>query len=88
LRKQDTPTVPLISDKDKDKTVIKWAPLFEDVMSRTFGARGPLMYVIREVVAVPAEVDDPLDPQSYFGASGSLIEELTYSTPSAHWSSI
>ena len=81
LRKQDTPTVPLISDKDKDKTVIKWAPLFEDVMSRTFGARGPLMYVIREVVAVPAEVDDPLDPQSYFGTSGSLIEELIARLP-------
>ena len=81
LKKQDSPDVPLISDKDKDKKVIKWLPLFDDAMSRTFGAKGPLMYVIRENDAVPEEVDDPLDNNRHYGASGSLLEELSKRLP-------
>ena len=76
LKKQDTPEVPKISDKDKDKKVINWMPRFEDAMSRTFGAKGPLMYVIRTTAPVPTEVDDPLVANSHFGVSGSMMEEL------------
>ena len=42
LKKQDASDVPLTSDKDKDKKVIKWLPLFDDAMSRTFGTKGLL----------------------------------------------
>lgn len=28
LKKQDKPDVPLMNDRDKEKSIIKWAPLF------------------------------------------------------------
>ena len=81
LKTQDDPTVPEINDKDYDRKVIKWVPIFLDCVSRTYGSRGPLSYVLRDEETVPAEVDDPLQPQSYFGASGSLLDELTARLP-------
>ena len=76
LRKQDEPTVPLVTDKDGDRKIIKWVPIFLDCLSRSYGVRGPLVYILRDDPAVPAEASDPLDAQSYFGASGSLHDEL------------
>ena len=81
LRKQDAPDVPMVNDKDKEKKIIKWVPLFEDTLSRTFGSKGPLLYVIREAAEVPPEADDPLDADSHFGSSGSLLEELITRLP-------
>lgn len=81
LRKQDAPDVPTLSDKDKEKKVIKWAPLFEDTLSRTFGSKGPLIYVIRENAEVPTEADDPLLDGCHYGDSGSMLEELTKRLP-------
>ena len=46
LKKQTSPKVPLVSDKDKEKKIIKWVPLFEDALSRTFGSNGPLVYIV------------------------------------------
>jgi hypothetical protein len=57
-------------------------PLFEDALSRTFGSnKGPLIYVLRDNVDVPTEVDDPLDPNCHYGQSGSMIEELILRLP-------
>ena len=81
LKKQDNPDVPLVNDKDKEKKVIKWVPLFEDTLSRTFGSKGPLIYVLREDAAVPSEVDDPLQARAHYGSSGSLMEELIKRLP-------
>ena len=81
LKDQDDPDVPSISDKDVDRKVIKWAPIFKDCMSRTFGSRGPLAYVLRDDPAVPTELEDPLQANSYFGASGSLLDELIARLP-------
>ena len=82
LKKQDAPDVPLVYDKDKDKKVIKWAPLFLDAMSRTFGAKGPLRYVLRENAAVPAEAEDPLSENCHYSATaGSMLEELIRRLP-------
>ena len=81
LKKQDAPEIPTVNDKDKDKKVIKWVPLFEDAMSRTFGAKGPLRYVIRQSEAVPNEDLDPLLVHSHHGESGSLLEELVRRLP-------
>lgn len=81
LKKLDTPEVPLVHEKDRDKKVIKWIPLFEDAMSRTFGAKGPLRYVIRETAAVTAEADDPLQANRHYGIAGSLLEELINRLP-------
>ena len=81
LREQDEPTVPLINDRDNDRKVIKWVPIFMDCASRTFGSKGPLAYVLHENETVLAEVDDPLQPQSYFGSSGSLQDELIARLP-------
>ena len=83
LKDQTAPTPPAINDRDKDRTVIKWAPIFEDCLSRTYGSRGPLSYVLREDAAVESEVDDPLGVDdttgainSYYGKSGCLHSEL------------
>lgn len=76
LRDQDEPETPLINDKDGDRKVIKWVPTFLDSLTRTYGINGPLVYVLREDSEVPPEADDPLEFESYFGASGSLHEEL------------
>ena len=81
LRDQDEPEIPTISDKDNDRKIIKWAPIFMDCMSRTFGPRGPLSYVLRDEVTVPTEIDDPLMPNKWYGASGSLLDELVRRLP-------
>ena len=77
LRDQDAPEVPLINDKDADRKVIKWVPVFLDCLTRSYGINGPLSYVLRENPLVPTELEDPLQPDSYYGASGSLHDELT-----------
>ena len=83
LKKEDAPKAPAIRDQDNDRKVIKWAPIFQDCLARTYGSRGPLIYVIRDDEAVPSETDDPLgvddatgNVNSYFGSSGCLHEEL------------
>ena len=76
LRDQSEPEVPLINDKDNDRKVIKWVPIFLDCLTRTYGIRGPLVYILRENSAVPTEIDDPLEENSYYGESGSLNDEL------------
>ena len=81
LKEQDAPEVPDVKDSDKEKRVIKWAPVFLDCMSRTFGVKGPLAYVLRTDVAVPDQATDPLPQNSYFGASGSLVQELINRLP-------
>ncbi len=81
LKDEDEPKVPKINDSDSDRKIIRWAPIFEDYLSRCFGSKGPLRYVVREDDVVPSEIDDPLDANSYFGQSGSLIEELTSRLP-------
>lgn len=81
LKSQDDPTIPLVNDKDHDRKVIKWVPIFLDCVSRTYGSRGPLAYVLRDEVAVADETADPLQAQAYYGASGSLLDELTARLP-------
>ena len=76
LRDQDSPDVPLINDKDNDRKVIKWVPVFLDCLNRSYGISGPLSYILRDDPAVPDEASDPLQASSYFGVSGSLHDEL------------
>ena len=86
LKEDDAPIAPSINDKDNDRKVIKWAPIFKDCLSRTFGHRGPLSYVLREDAIVLDEAYDPLKIDtttgvinSYFGLSGGLQDELVAS---------
>ena len=76
LRGQDEPSVPLVSEKDGDRKIIKWVPIFIDCLARSYGVRGPLVYVLRDDPTVPLEANDPLDAHSCFGISGSLHDEL------------
>jgi len=76
LKDEDEPKVPKINDKDHDRRIIRWAPIFRDCLASTFGARGPLSYVLRDNVNVPNEIDDPLLPGCYYGESESLLSEL------------
>ena len=59
-----------------DCKVIKWAPIFKDCIYCTFDSCGPLAYVLCDEPAVPTEVVDLLQANSYFGASGSILDEL------------
>ena len=88
LKEEDAPKAPTINDKDNDRKVIKWSPIFKDALSRTFGHTGPLIYVLRENVAVEPEALDPLNVNdttgvvnSYHGKSGSLQDELYMRLP-------
>ena len=76
LQKETSPDVPEVKDSDNERKVIKWAPIFMDCMSRTYGIKGPLAYVFRENVEVTPEADDPLLDNNYFGVSGGLQSEL------------
>ena len=76
LQKEDPPKVPVVSDSDNDRKIIKWAPAFVDCMSRTFGIKGPLAYILRDEVNVQNEAADPLLGNDYFGVSGSIQAEL------------
>lgn len=76
LQKEDAPDVPPVKDADNERKVIKWAPIFIDCMSRTYGIKGPLAYVLRDNVEVVPEAEDPLQENSYFGISGGLQSEL------------
>ena len=81
LRKQDAPDVSEVNDKDREKKIIKWVPLFEDALSRTFGSKGPLVYVVRDNAEVPTEEEDPLLDNCHYGSAGSLVEELIKRLP-------
>jgi hypothetical protein len=81
LKSQDDPSVPLINDKDNDRKIIRWVPIFIDCLTRTYGVRGPLAYVLREDEDVPDEGDDPLANNAHYGASGSLHDELIARLP-------
>ena len=69
-----SPEVPLVSDKDKEKEIIKWVPLFEDALSQIFGSKGPLVYIVQKNDEVPDVVDEPLIKNAHDGASGSMLE--------------
>ncbi len=46
LDEQEEPTIPKILDRDNDRKIIRWAPIFMDSLSRVYGFLGPLSYVI------------------------------------------
>ena len=69
LKKQDDPDVPSISDKDNDRKIIKWVPIFIHYTSHTYGSRGPLSCVLCDSAEVSTELNDPLEHQAYYGAS-------------------
>ena len=81
LKKQDAPDVPDVKDNDGDRKIIKWLPIFFDCMSRKYGVKGPVAYVLRENVEVPDVADDPLLLNAYYGMSGSLQGELLARLP-------
>ena len=73
MKKQTSPEVPLFSDKYKEKKIIKWVPLFEDSLSRTFRSKGPLVYIVRENSKIPNAGDYTLPANVHYGESGSML---------------
>ena len=81
LKNEDSPKPPFINDKDSYRKAIKWAPIFQDCLSRTYGSVGPLVYVLRAASTVPTETDDPIQSDlvmdtvnAYHGKSSSLYD--------------
>ena len=64
LINRDAPNVPLISDKENDRKVIKWVPMLQDCLTRSYGIHGPLSYICRDDPEVPEEINDPLPADS------------------------
>ena len=52
-----------------------------DCLSRTYGTKGPLVYVLGEDQEVPDEGEDPLQSNTYFGEVGCLYDELIKRLP-------
>ena len=52
-----------------------------DCLSRTYGTKGPLGYILRENQEVPDEGEYPLQPNTYFRESGCLHDELIKRLP-------
>ena len=75
LRDQAEPDVLLINDRDNDHKVIKWAPIFLDCLTCSYGiygTNGPLAYILSEEPVIPTEIENPLENDAYYGVSGSL----------------
>ena len=95
MKKEDDPTIPKINDRDNDRKIIRWAPIFLDCMEHHYGAKGPLRYVLRDEVPFQPEFLDPLTDHvvgnialgieavqgTYYGESGSLVGELIARLP-------
>ena len=76
LKEKTSPEVTLFRDKDKEKIIIKWFPLFEDALLHIFGRKFPFVYIVRENSEVPDVDDDTLTTNEHYGRSGSMLEEL------------
>ena len=87
LKELDEPKVPKVNDRDGDRKIIRWAPIFKDALSRTYGSKEPLSYILREESTVPDENEDPLltndvgNVIACFGESGSILDELIKRLP-------
>ena len=78
----DEPKTPLVNEKDGQRKVINWLPIFVDFISQIYGTLGPLSHALRAESEVAPELPDPArpniisDPIQRFGSSGSMISEL------------
>ena len=43
MKKEDDPKVPKINDRNGDRKVIRWLPIFLNKIENTHGGRGPLL---------------------------------------------
>lgn len=43
IKDEDDAKVPKTNDKDNVRKIIRWAPIFKDCLSSSFGSRGPLI---------------------------------------------
>ena len=76
IKKEDDLEVPMISNRDNDRKMIKQGPIFMNCLCRTYGTTGPLLYILRKTFDVPPEIDDPLENNNYFCSSGSLNDDF------------
>ena len=81
IMSEDDPKVPKIVDRDGDRRIILWAPIFLDNLDAIIGAKVPLHYVLRDEPIVPLEGNVPRDQNAYYGASGVLADELVARLP-------
>ena len=78
---EDDPKVPKIVDCDGDRRIIHSEPIFLDNQDEIIGAKGTLRYVLRDEPIVPLKVNDPLDQNAYYGASGGLADKIVARPP-------
>ena len=78
---EDETKLPKIVDRDGDRIIIRWAPIFMDNLDAIIGAKGALRYVLWDEPIVPLEGNNPLDQNAYYGASGGLADELVARLP-------
>ena len=52
---EDDPKVLNIFDRDGDRRIIRWAPIFLDNLDAIIGVKGPVHYFLRDKPIVPLE---------------------------------
>ena len=80
-RTQDDPKVPKVNYKEPASKIICWDTIFLYFLSSAYGSHGPLRYVMRDNTDVHGEDKGPLLVNTYYGQSGSLLEELIERLP-------
>ena len=70
-----------VINKDNNRKIVLWSPIFKDCLSNYCRSRGPLICVLRNDSTVPDEIMDPFLANCYCGESASLISELDSRLP-------
>ena len=58
--------VPKMDDKDNDRKIMRWSPIFNYCISNSCASRGLLYHVLREGPIVPDEIMFPLLANYYY----------------------
>ena len=81
VKGEDDPNAPKINDRDNDRGITRWDPIFKDFLVSSYGLRGPLNSVLREDPIISEEIMDPFLPNCYYGESRRFISELESRLP-------
>ena len=60
VKDNDDSKAPKINDRDKDRKIISWSPIFMDFLSNSYRLRSPLIFFLREHPTITNKIMEPL----------------------------
>ena len=66
VKDEDDPKVPKSNDRDNDRKIIHWAPIFKCCLASSHGSRDPLSFSLRDDPEILDESVDPLLANYYY----------------------